>query len=173
MKCFSKETYFTCSFPLLLKRESSAYSADYIFKCYSILKSEIKMFSSLKNAKSDNSFLVYFSFLQPQSHETRMVGVINSLLFIGYLKTSSFLWYLNILFSMEMIKVSQAEDCDTAWAVPEHVISKETEILLLVPFLQKLSMVQDAAGHTVDFSRTIPNLWSSVHEVCLIGLFLR
>lgn len=72
-----------------------------------------------------------------------------------------------------MIKVLQAGDCDTAWAVPEHVISKETEILLLVPFLQKLSMVQDAAGRAIDFSRTIPDVWSSVHEICLIGLFLR
>lgn len=30
---------------------------------------------------------------------------------------------------METIKVLQAEDSDTAWAVSKHVISKETEIL--------------------------------------------
>lgn len=72
-----------------------------------------------------------------------------------------------------MIKVLQAEDCDTAWAVPKHVISKETEILLPVPFLQKLSMVQDAVSRAVDFSSTISNMWSSVREICLIGLFLK
>lgn len=72
-----------------------------------------------------------------------------------------------------MIKVLQAEDCDTAWMVPKHVISKETEILLLVPFLQMFSMVQDAASRAVDFGRTIPNMWSSVREICLTVLFLK
>lgn len=52
-------------------------------------------------------------------------------------------------------------------------VSKETEILLPVPFLQKLAMVQDAASCAIDFSRTIPNMWSSVHEIRLIGLFLK
>lgn len=32
-----------------------------------------------------------------------------------------------------MIKVLQAEDSDTVWAVSKHVMSKETEILLPVP----------------------------------------
>lgn len=72
-----------------------------------------------------------------------------------------------------MIKVLQAEACDIAWAVPKHGISKETEILLPVPFLQKLWMVRDAVSRAVDSSRTVPNAWNSVREIYLIGLFLK
>lgn len=77
------------------------------------------------------------------------------------------------MFSVKVIKVLQAETCDIAWAVPKHGISKETEILLPVPFLQKLSVVQDAVSSAVDSSRTIPNVWNSVREIYLIGLFLK
>lgn len=66
---------------------------------------------------------------------------------------------------METIKILQAEDSDTAWAVSKHVISKETEILLPFPFLQELPMAQDAVGS----SRTVPNVWSSICGICLIG----
>lgn len=75
------------------------------------------------------------------------------------------------MFSVETIKVLQAEDSDTAWAVSKHVISKETEILFPVPFLQELPMAQDAGSPVVGSNRIAPNEWSSIRGICLIGLF--
>lgn len=72
---------------------------------------------------------------------------------------------------METIKVLQAEDSDTAWAVSKHMISKETEIPLPVPFLEELPMAQDAGSCVVGSSRTVPDVWSSIRGICLIGLF--
>lgn len=72
---------------------------------------------------------------------------------------------------METIKVLQKEDSDTSWAVSKHVISKETEILLPVPFLQELPMAQDAGSHAAGSSRIVPNVWTSVRGICQIGLF--
>lgn len=73
---------------------------------------------------------------------------------------------------METIKVLQAEDSDTAWAVSKHVISKETEILFPVPFLEELPMAQDAGSCAVGSSSSVvPNVWSCIRGMCLIGLF--
>lgn len=59
---------------------------------------------------------------------------------------------------METIKVLQAEESDTSWAVSKLVISKGTEILLPVPFLQELPMAQDAGSHAAASSRIVPNV---------------